>query len=76
MDEKWFIKLKFTLEEINTMIESLTCIVEMKSKDHHIGAGPLLEFFKGIKAVNDRKNEQVIPEETARSGPNYCDECD
>jgi len=76
MDEKWFVKIKFTLEEINTLIESLTCIVEMKSKDHHIGAGPLLDFFKSIKAESDKKNNQVILEETARSGPNYCYECD
>tara|TARA_Y100001951_G_C11279539_1_gene264373 strand:+ start:1391 stop:1621 length:231 start_codon:yes stop_codon:yes gene_type:complete len=76
MNEEWFVKIKFKKDEIDVLIESLTCMDEMKSKDRHIGCGTLLEFFKGIKAESDQKNKQIIPEETSRCGPNYCGECD
>tara|TARA_R100001530_G_scaffold134830_1_gene110537 strand:- start:627 stop:851 length:225 start_codon:yes stop_codon:yes gene_type:complete len=74
MDSDGNANVNLTWKEVDAIIESLSCLVKMKSSDHHVGATDLLKFFVGIKKQNIEK--VIITEESVRCGPHHCESCD
>lgn len=75
MDSDGNAKIELTWPEVDAIIESLSCLVRMKSSDNHLGAQELLVFFKGLRKEEVNK-QVVITEEKVRCGPHHCESCD